>query len=495
MDLDVGKTDLVSREFLAVVLAGFGNGLVPLTSDYGDEPCPKSLLPVANRPLLEYVFSWLEQSGIKDVLLICPARHRSSIYHHIHSDVSSSSLRVDIQTFDESEDSPEGTCNLLRQISNRITEDFVLVPCDFVPPPSLPLSTLLNKFRVDAMAEGSLATTCWFAPKKQEKGTVVEEWGPTSGTTSIIWDPTAGTLLHIDSPDDVDRDSEDISLKMSLLNKYPHTKLSANLEDSHVYVCRRLVLDLLREKHHMDSLKDEFLPWLCKIQYRQSKRRKYAEVLNGSEPHLSQHVSLEHSSLLSKHCVVDEEGQLVLANGEDDVDVDPRITLKIGIVVHNKEDEPAVRVNTIHNFYEINKRALSITTYTLPSDPKDRALIDQRCQISTDSIIGESTQVSEKTTIKRSVIGRHCVIGKMVKINGCVLLDHCVVEDGAKLDGCILGKSTQVGRKAELARCVTQAGYEVAANETVKGEKLEVSDWTANLDSSNEVDSDSDSTD
>lgn len=53
---------------------------------------------------------------------------------------------------------------------------------------------------------------------------------------------------------------------------------------------------------------------------------------------------------------MDEEGQLVLANGEDDVDVDPRITLKIGIVVHNKEDEPAVRVNTIHNFYEINKR-------------------------------------------------------------------------------------------------------------------------------------------
>ncbi|PPQ99720.1 hypothetical protein CVT24_009703 [Panaeolus cyanescens] len=463
MDLDAGKTDLVSREFLAVVLAGFGNGLVPLTSDYGDEPCPKSLLPVANRPLLEYVFSWLEQSGIKDVLLICPARHRSSIYHHIHSDVSSLSLRVDIQTFDESEDSPEGTCNLLRQISNRITEDFVLVPCDFMPPPSLPLSALLNKFRIDAMAEGSLATTCWFAPKKQEKGTVIEEWGPSSGTTSIIWDPITGTLLHVDSPDDVDRNSEEISLKMSLLNKYPHTKLSANLEDSHVYVCRRLVLDLLREKPHMDSLKEEFLPWLCKIQYRQSKRRKYAEVLNGSEPHLSQHISLEHSSLLNKHCVVDEEGQLVLADGDlEDSDVDPRISLKIGIVVHNKEDEPAVRVNTIHSFYEVNRRASTWAFLGLPSDPKDRALIDQKSQISKDSIIGESTQWKTGE---------------------------------AKLDGCILGKSTQVGRKAELVRCVTQAGYEVAANDVVKGEKLEVSDWTANLESGNEDDSDSDSTD
>lgn len=33
----------------------------------------------------------------------------------------------------------------------------------------------------------------------------------------------------------------------------------------------------------------------------------------------------------------------------------------------------------------------------------------------------------------------------------------------AKLDGSILGKNTKVGAKAELQRCVTQAGYEVAA--------------------------------
>lgn len=33
----------------------------------------------------------------------------------------------------------------------------------------------------------------------------------------------------------------------------------------------------------------------------------------------------------------------------------------------------------------------------------------------------------------------------------------------AKIDGCILGKNTKVGAKAELTRCVTQAGYEVAA--------------------------------
>ena len=45
-------------------------------------------------------------------------------------------------------------------------------------------------------------------------------------------------------------------------------------------------------------------------------------------------------------------------------------------------------------------------------------------------MIGRSTKVDERASIKRSVIGKHCVIGKMTKIVGCVLLDHCVIADG-----------------------------------------------------------------
>ncbi|KAG6844344.1 hypothetical protein H0H87_007620 [Tephrocybe sp. NHM501043] len=157
-------------------------------------------------------------------------------------------------------------------------------------------------------------------------------------------------------------------------------------------------------------------------------------------------------------------------------------SFRVGVIIHRASAGFAIRVNTIPNFLEINRRFLSQASYTLPTEPKDRSLIDQKAQISTDTIIGGSTQVSERTTIKKSIIGRHCVIGKMTKIVGCVLLDHCVIEDGAKLDGCILGKNTKVGAKAELSRCVTQGGYEVAAGETVKGEKLDVSDWTAAVD-------------
>ncbi|KAF8967811.1 UDP-3-O-glucosamine N-acyltransferase [Flammula alnicola] len=474
MDLDNVKPDLVTREFLAVLFAGFGNDLVPLTNDYGDEPCPKALLPVANKPLLDYVLDWLEQSGIQDVLLICPSRHRSAIYHHIHSDVSSSSLRIDLQTYDESQGGIIGTCALLRQFSNRISEDFVVLPCDFIPPPSLPLSRLLDKFRVDSLSEGSLATTCWYSSPPPEKGAFIDEWGSPPATFPIVWDPATDTLLHVDTSDDFDRNPEEIELKMSMLSRFPHTKLSSSLEDSHVYVCRRSVLDLLHQKPHFSSLREEFFPWLCKVQYSRSKRGKYRQTLSAMEESTSQALALQHSSLINKSPLMDED---VPSPTNADPESTFQAKLKTGVVIHNRSSEPAMRINTLQKFHEINKRILSRTTYSLPLDPKDRSLIDQKAQISADSIVGESTQISERTSIKRSVIGRHCTIGRMVKITGCVLLDHCIVEDGAKLDGCILGKSTQVGQKAELTRCVTQAGYEVGEGEISKGEKLEVSDW------------------
>ncbi|KAG7086662.1 hypothetical protein E1B28_002602 [Marasmius oreades] len=491
MDLTVASVEHITREFRAVVLSGFGNELIPLTSDHGSEPCPKALIPVANKPVIDYVLTWIEGSGIKDVLLICPTTHKAAISHHIHSDLTaaSSSLRIDVQTYDESTETPGGTCALLRHFSSRITEDFVVLPCDFLPPSTLPLTSILNKFRTESISDGSLATTCWFAAHQQEKNTIVEEWGSPPAPSPIVWDESTGTLLHIDSPDDLDWNSEELELRMSLLSHYPRTRLSTNFQDSHIYVCRRSILDLLHEKQHFDSLREEFMPWLCKIQYQRLKQEKYGRILNPITNAATQTVALNHSSLhFSKGSrakagdyTPDEEPPSPL----DSDAISEFSSLRVGIVIHQGPGY-ATRVNTIQSLMEINRRLLLDTTYSLPTDPKSRSLIDQKAQISSDSMIGDFTQVSERTTIKKSVVGKHCVIGKMAKIVGCVLFDHCVVEDGAKLDGCVLGKNTKVGSKAELSRVVTQAGYEFSPGETTKNEKLEVTDWTAEVDNSEE---------
>ncbi|KAJ7072401.1 UDP-3-O-glucosamine N-acyltransferase [Mycena amicta] len=482
MDLPL---ELVPAEFLAVVLCGFGNELAPLTSDYGDEPCLKSLLPLANVPIVDYSLSWLEQSGIKDVLLIAPAIHRPAISHHIHSHPYSS-LRIDIQSYEETAETGVGTCSLLRHFSSRISRDFVILPCDFIPPPTLPLSTLLNQFRTDTLSDGLIATTCWFTPPKSDKNPTPDEWGHNAPSVSIVWHKPSATLLYVDTPDDQDQNSDELEMPMSMLSRYARTSLTSNLQDSHVYVCKRSVLDVLQEKRHFDSFREEFLPWLCKVQYQRAKRQKYepGSFLVGLVS-TSQDLALKHSTLLSttqlqqgnhlhrsKSTATSAPQSPITA--ESSHDITPSLRVGIHLI-----SDVAARVNNIHTFMEMNRRFLEKVTYALPTDPKDRALIDQKAQISSDSIVGDSTRIDERATIKKSVIGRHCSIGKMAKIVGCVLLDHCVVEDGAKLDGCILGKNTKVGAKAELIRCITQAGYEVDPAESVKNEKLEISDWTA----------------
>lgn len=453
MDFSVAPPQQITREFLAVILAGFGNELVPLTGDSGNQPSPKALLPISNKPMLEYVLSWIEQSGIQEVLLICPSSHRSSVSHFIHSDstIASGLLHIDLQTFDGSQGLSVGTCSVLRHFSSRIKGDFVLLPCDFIPPPSLPLSKLLNKFRTETMSDGSITTALWFEPPA-EKTAAPEEWGSHSQSTPIIWDHSTGTLLYVDTLS-ADRNPEELDIRMSLLSRYPRASLSSRFQDSHVYVCKREVLDLLQLKMKFDSLREDFFPWLCKLQHQKTRSTKYGAIFGDPK---------------STVPIFPEDGY-----------ESPSATrsLRVGLLIHRAEEGYCIRANNLPSYLETNRHFVNDAFYTLPTDPQRRALIDSKASISSDSTIGDFTRVDERAAIKKSVIGKHCVIGKMVKIVGCILLDHCTIADGAKLEGSILGKNTTVGNKAELVRCVTQGGYEVKENETYRNEKLDTSDW------------------
>ncbi|KAI0342065.1 UDP-3-O-glucosamine N-acyltransferase [Trametopsis cervina] len=507
MDFDESSTSRVLvQEFIAVVFAGFGNDLTPLTNNHGDEPCPKALLPIANKPMLHYPLSWLEASGIREVLLICPAVHRAAMNHYIRSDASTTafpSLRIDLQVYGDTQDLNVGTGTVLRHFAHKIKHDFVVLPCDFVPSPSFLLTKVLDKFRTEASSDGSITTTCFFEWNKPEKGSSTEEWNSIPTPMPVVWDEPSGTLLYVDTADDVDRDDEHMELSMSLLSSYPKVRLSSNMIDSHVYVCQRSVLDVLQEKSRLDSIREEFIPWLCRPQYSRRKKAKYGSVLNPTSASSSQNLALKHATLhhnfseTSAH-ITSSENEIRTAPSspvDSDDGADNKASLRVGIVIHSTSDGYAARANTLHSYLELNRHFLVQTSWTLPTDPESRALIDPKAQISTDSMVGHTTQVEERTSIKKSVIGKHCVIGKMVKIAGCVILDHCVIADGAKLDGCILGKNTKVGAKAELTRCVTQAGYEVDAGETFRNDKLEVADWTAAHESGDDDDDGSASSD
>jgi len=129
------------------------------------------------------------------------------------------------------------------------------------------------------------------------------------------------------------------------------------------------------------------------------------------------------------------------------------------------EEEYLIRANTIAGYWELNRRLLrSIPPPTSASSSSSNTItnntssprstftnspinsqitptpltsisnsnedpISSSAQISFDTLLGESTRVGERASIKKSVIGRHCVIGRGAKITGCVLWDFVTVEE------------------------------------------------------------------
>nr|XP_023898834.1 translation initiation factor eIF-2B subunit gamma-like [Quercus suber]POF20791.1 putative translation initiation factor eif-2b subunit gamma [Quercus suber] len=63
-------------DFQVVVLAGgTSKNLIPLVS----KEVPKALLPVANRPVLSYVLEHLEQSNLKDLIVVVEGQEAAAL--------------------------------------------------------------------------------------------------------------------------------------------------------------------------------------------------------------------------------------------------------------------------------------------------------------------------------------------------------------------------------------------------------------------------------
>ena len=101
----------------AVILAaGEGSRLRPLTRSK-----PKAMLPVANRPIIEYVIDALLENGIRDIVVVVGYRKEEVIRHLNRLDAP---IQVVVQ------ERQLGTADALRAAESEITDDFLVLPGD-----------------------------------------------------------------------------------------------------------------------------------------------------------------------------------------------------------------------------------------------------------------------------------------------------------------------------------------------------------------------------
>ncbi|KAJ1917192.1 Translation initiation factor eIF-2B subunit gamma [Tieghemiomyces parasiticus] len=448
-------------EFQAVILAGNKGSLYPLTAD---DNLPKALLPIANRPMIAYTLQWLELAGVRDVIVaVCPSSE-TQLTHYLRT-VYEGPASIEIATVDEH----LGTAEVLRHLANRIFHDFIVLTCDgvFALPTSTP-QVLLDAHR----SANPTLTALFYEPPKSEGGggsTKDSEW-----PLYVGHDPVASRLLYLKAGDRV---KEHLHLRTDLLRRFPRLRLTTHLQDGHIYICKRWVLDwmvaaaatesqsatgspaLARGKSgksaSLVSFSRDVLPLLIKAQYR---------------PHVCEAAGLDRayeaaaSAATIRHKATASVAAWTTVRGVDPWDHQLRVNLFVA------PQGFLGRAASISHYCDLNKHVSKLQTDTPRVDPS--ADVHARSQVGADSVVGKETKIDERSSVKKSVIGAHCVIGKNAKIVNSVLMDYITVEDGVKLDGCVICNNVKLQTKAQLKDCEVGAGLVVDSETQAKNERI-----------------------
>jgi translation initiation factor eIF-2B subunit gamma len=191
-------------------------------------------------------------------------------------------------------------------------------------------------------------------------------------------------------------------------------KLYTRLQDAHVYLMKRWLMDYALERKTIASIKGDMIPFLVKLQFCDPA------VLERREPSIRDFVVEDplHTAK-SYSTTLDREERC------------PPIDCHVSIV----REGYCARANTTASFAEINKqlcRGASSRLLDVDKTPLVHPTTDiqaSKGHVGRDCMVGEGSRVGEHSTLKRSVVGKHCVIGRNVKIANSLLLDYITVED------------------------------------------------------------------
>ncbi|KAG2173592.1 hypothetical protein INT43_005010 [Umbelopsis isabellina] len=442
--LEKPKQQQKQQEFQAIILAGYGssNRLYPIIEE---DNLPKALLPVANKPLISYTLDWLEKAGITDAIVLTQtmanAQQKIAAYlaRGYQGGVHCNLIGVD-EDF--------GTADAIRSIADRITTDFIVLPCDLHT--ELVPRDFLDHHRISNPTMSALI----YEATKGEKGFPGKE----DDTAQYIGiDAAESRLIHLA---DYDSSEDEVSLRMSMLWRFPRVKLHMNLQDAHLYIFKHWVLDVIKAKEKISSIRQDLVPLIIKCQY----QRKLVEVEEMDKYAKSDDLL---DTALSLSTVYDEFDETLL-NQHDPFKTYFKSNIKAHAFVYR--GGYCGRANTIPKYNDMNrlasKQGLSIKRIA------DTAEVTQKPLIGNDSVVGEYTKVAEKSSVKRSVIGAHCIIGKNVKIANSIIMDHVVIEDSVKLDGCIVCNNAKILEGSSLTKCEIAGGYIVERKTEENGQKL-----------------------
>lgn len=417
-------------EFHAVICCGKGVNLSPFTK-VKETGITKALLPIGNKPMIEYVLEWCDQAQFRAITVVSDSETHEEINSVIEKyskktrqGANNHLSKIKLSVYDG-----ESTGEILDQFIEKDNSEFVLLPCDFIT--DLPPQVLIEQYRNKDITD--IAMSVHYLNKFDS----IDKKSLTHYYTVYSDDDH---LLDMYSKDSVET-NKFLELRAQMVWRSPTTKVSTKLLDSFIYFFSREAFQALKKE----------VP-----DYRLKSATKILRDLARS--------SWKHS---------EKQGGISLFVLPDECNF--------------------IRADNVAAFMETNRYMMKLKAQEQQQPPQAKE--KGAATIGADSVVGEKTVLGERTNVKKTVVGQNCNIGKRCRLTGCVLLDGVTLEDDVVLENCVVGRNATIHAKARLTNCNIEGSYTVSKGSQIKGETLTNIFVEDAMDETDETDDDSDAYD
>ena len=402
----------------AVIIAdSFNFRFLPITIEK-----PRALLPLVNRPLIDYTIEFLAVSGVQEIFVLCCA-HAELIKTHLEAsrwNLSTSPVKLRILV---SEDC-QSVGDALRSIDSLslIKSDFVLVSGDLVA--NMELKEVIDLHKEFRKADRMAVMTCVYKKASPRHRTRSRE-----DDVIICTNRSNGKLLFCEKL----ARRKKVSVPIILFDEHPDIDLHYDLLDCHVSVCSPEVPQLFSDNFDYQT------------HYHFVRGLLVNEEIMGH--HVYTHfISDQYAARVSNLHTYDAISQDVIHRW-------------VYPLVPDNSSQPIGETYSYgrHNIYLNADVSLGRGTVL--------------CE---DVVVGPGTTVGVDTEITRSSIGRNCKIGERVRIEGSFVWDGVTIESGSVVKQSIVCDGAHIKSHVNVdPGCILSYGVVVGPNFTVpKGTRL-----------------------
>jgi len=391
-----------------VILESYTNKFKPLSDD-----TPECLLPLLNKPLINYTLEFLKEHGVEEIHLFC-----SQYYEKIKKYLNESKWSLMFRSDKIQLQSIPGCTTLnesMRQINMLFStralarSQFILITAPSILAYSINLKEKfdLHKQRYKANKNAIMTILC------SKKSTDLNlNFNTRENQTYLMLNSEMVILNYYNSYDPTEGAFSISSETMRHLNKLDSSKTSSkiylrtDLFDTQIYFCSSHVLNLFEDNFHAQSM-TAFLDTI--ISDTIASNVIYCDILNRTNGAYLATINSLNSYYFQTMKLLQRSREFNLASNIE---------------------------------YKINSLNIFLS--------REMVSLKRNVNFKRNVFVQSGVEIGEGSVLINCFIGKNCKLGSNVHISNCILFDNCEIGNDIRLNACLLGSNVKLGHKCKL---------------------------------------------